>query len=118
MSKPCPFCAIVTGDAPARVVREWPDAIAILPRSGGCTPGHTLVLPRVHIADSGVDPDITAVVMRRAAELASELDAANIITSRGAAATQTVFHLHVHVVPRVEGDGLALPWTDQNGVKK
>lgn len=39
--------------------------------------------------------------------------AANIITSRGSAATQTVYHLHLHVVPRREGDGLGLPWTDR-----
>lgn len=111
----CAFCAIVAGDAPARVVREWPDALAWLPRSGGCTPGHTLVVPRVHVADAGVDPDVTAAVMRRAAELAGVVESANIITSVGAAATQTVFHLHVHVVPRRVGDGLALPWTNQNG---
>lgn len=43
----------------------------------------------------------------------AEHEAANLITSRGGAATQTVFHLHVHVVPREAGDGLALPWTPQ-----
>ncbi|HEY3477867.1 MAG TPA: HIT domain-containing protein, partial [Streptomyces sp.] len=75
----------------------------------------TLVVPRVHVADAGVDPDVTAAVMRRAAELAGVVESANIITSVGAAATQTVFHLHVHVVPRRVGDGLALPWTNQNG---
>lgn len=123
MPRPCIFCAIVAGQAPATVVREWPDAIAILPRADehgrrGCTEGHTLVIPRTHVADAGVNADVAAATMRRAAELAAELDAANIITSRGGAATQTVFHLHIHVVPRATGDGLALPWTDQNGVKK
>lgn len=103
----CAFCAIVAGAAPATIVREWDDAVAWLPRSRGCTEGHTLVVPRVHVADAGVDPDVTAAVMRRAAELAGELPAANIITSRGAAAEQTVFHLHVHVVPRSVDDGFS-----------
>lgn len=108
----CVFCEIATGRASAVVVREWPDAVAIRPR-GGCTPGHVLVLPRVHVDDAGVDPVVTGATMARAAELVAELPAANLITSRGSAATQTVFHLHVHVVPRAVGDGLLLPWTPQ-----
>ncbi|AEY85311.1 hypothetical protein SHJG_p1121 (plasmid) [Streptomyces hygroscopicus subsp. jinggangensis 5008] len=76
--------------------------------------GHVFVLPRVHVEDAGTDPEVTAAVMRRAAELMAEHPAANLITSKGAAATQTVYHLHVHVVPRQEGDGLPLPWTPQH----
>lgn len=106
----CAFCGIVSGRLPAVVVREWVDAVAIRPRSGGVNAGHVLVIPRVHVADAGTDPVVTAAVMARAAELLAEQPAANLITSRGAAATQTVFHAHVHVVPRVVGDGLALPW--------
>ncbi|MEV8439199.1 HIT domain-containing protein [Actinosynnema sp. NPDC051121] len=109
----CVFCAIVAGTAPAVVVREWPDALAIRPRSGGVNAGHVLVLPYTHVADAGTDREVTVAVMRRAGELMAEHDAANIITSKGAAATQTVFHLHVHVVPRTEGDNLHLPWTPQ-----
>jgi histidine triad (HIT) family protein len=106
----CAFCAIAAGHGPAVVVREWNDAIAIRPRRGGVGPGHVLVLPRVHVADAGVNPAVTGAVMARAAELMAEHPAANLITSRGADATQTVFHLHVHIVPRAAGDGLALPW--------
>jgi histidine triad (HIT) family protein len=113
----CVFCAIVAGDSPATVVREWPDAIAIRPR-GGVNVGHVLVLPRVHVPDAGTDPDVTAAVMRCTAELMAEHDAANIITSRGAAASQTVYHLHVHVVPRTTGDELPLPWTPQQTAKE
>jgi len=109
--KACVFCGIVAGQAPAAVVRAWPDAIAIRPRSGGVAAGHVLVIPRRHVADVGEDPAVSAATARRAAELARELGDVNVITSRGAAATQTVFHLHIHVVPRREGDGLALPWT-------
>ncbi|WP_285475268.1 HIT domain-containing protein [Actinoplanes sp. NBRC 101535] len=111
----CVFCAIIAGEAPAIMIRSWDDSIAIRP-IGGVHPGHTLVIPRTHVADVGVDPVVSAWTMARAAELAGELDAANIITSRGAAATQTVFHLHIHVVPRSHGDGLPLPWTPQQTV--
>ncbi|MFI1890381.1 HIT family protein [Streptomyces jumonjinensis] len=110
----CVFCAIAAGEAPAVIVREWPDALAVRPRSGGVNDGHVFVLPRVHVEDAGTDPEVTAMVMRRAAELMAEHSAANIITSKGETATQTVFHLHVHVVPRQEGDGLPLPWTPQH----
>jgi histidine triad (HIT) family protein len=112
----CVFCAIIAGTSPATVVRAWDDAIAILPRADqhgrrGCTDGHTLVIPRTHVADAGADPDVTAAVMRRAAELTADAPAANLITSKGAPATQTVFHLHIHIVPRQPGDGLLLPWS-------
>ncbi|WP_107047709.1 HIT family protein [Streptomyces albus] len=109
----CPFCEIAAGRAPATVIREWPDALAILPR-GGVTEGHTLVIPRRHVADATENPAVTGATMTRAAELAAEVGAdLNLITSVGPAATQTVFHLHLHLVPRRAGDGLALPWTRQ-----
>ncbi|MFF8986839.1 HIT family protein [Streptomyces globisporus] len=100
----------MAGTAPARVVREWPDALAIAP-TAGVTAGHTLVIPKTHVADVGVDPEVSAATMLRAAELAAELGPCNIITSRGRAATQSVFHLHLHLLPRRGGDGLALPWS-------
>jgi histidine triad (HIT) family protein len=110
----CVFCAIATGKAAAVIVREWPDALAVRPRSGGVHPCHVFVLPRVHVEDAGTDPDVTAAVMRRAAELTAEHPAANLITSKGEAATQSIYHLHVHVVPREPDDGLPLPWTPQH----
>ncbi|MEV7442988.1 HIT domain-containing protein [Streptomyces sp. NPDC091204] len=113
----CAFCSITAGQAPAAIAREWPDALAIRPRTGGVTEGHVMVLPRVHVPDAGTDPEVTAAVMRRAAELMAELPAANLITSKGAAATQSVFHLHVHVVPRRDGDDLPLPWAPQHAAR-
>lgn len=104
----CVFCRIVTREAPATIVCEWPDALAIVPLEP-VVPGHLIVLPKVHVADAMEDPDITADTMRRAAQLHEW--PANIITSAGPEATQTVFHLHIHVVPRRAGDGLSLPWT-------
>jgi histidine triad (HIT) family protein len=108
----CVFCQIAAGEAPATVVREWPDAMAIVPINP-VTDGHILVIPRGHVADVAEDPVVSGAVMARAAELAAQLPSANVITSMGSAATQTVFHLHLHVVPRSTGDGLPLPWTVQ-----
>lgn len=114
MTEPCPFCEIVAGRAPATVVREWPEVIAIVPRSPVVL-GHTLVIPKTHVADFTVDPDVTGVTAQHAAELARDLNLinANMITSKGRPATQSVFHLHLHLVRRAEDDGLALPWTGQ-----
>ncbi|MGW1218218.1 HIT family protein [Streptomyces californicus] len=109
MAAACVFCRIVTGQAPADVVREWDDVIAIHP----VTPGHILVIPHTHVPDVGQDPGVSARTMACAAELAAELPAANVITSKGTAATQTVAHLHLHIVPRTAGDDLPLPWTPQ-----
>ncbi|MEW1748877.1 HIT domain-containing protein [Streptomyces angustmyceticus] len=109
----CAFCRIVSGAAPARLVREWPEALAIVPRRP-VAPGHLLVVPRRHVRDATTDPAVTAAVMQRAAELGAEVAGdLNIITAVGPAATQTVFHAHVHLVPRRDGDGLPLPWTPQ-----
>lgn len=79
------------------------------------TPGHFLVVPKQHTVSAATSPTSVAHVMRYAAWLARDmgLDDFNLITSAGSLATQTVFHLHVHVVPRREGDGLHLPWTGQ-----
>lgn len=110
---PCPFCEIVHGRAPAEVVSRWPDAIAIRPLDP-VVDGHLLVIPRGHVDDALEDAIVTAAVMARAAELGRLYGCdLNLITSVGRAATQTVRHLHVHLVPRAEGDGLALPWTGQ-----
>lgn len=104
----CPFCEIVAGRAPAQVFHEWDDALAIVPLNP-VVDGHLLVIPKVHVADVGHDPDISAATMRRAAQLAAS-QWCNVITSRGRVATQSVFHLHLHLVPRSEGDLLSLPW--------
>lgn len=105
----CAFCAIVAGEAPATMVAEWPDAVAFRPLTP-VTPGHALVVPRQHVADAAEDPEVFAATARRAAELAGQSPSSNIITSAGLAATQSVFHLHVHVVPRTADDGLMVPW--------
>lgn len=107
MSRACEFCDIVAGKAPARVEHEWPDAIAIhthRPKS----PGHLLVLPKKHIQDANEDPDIAAATMRRAAAIA--IPPCHLSTNLGGAAAQTVFHLHFHIIPRVEGQEVRVSW--------
>lgn len=94
--------------------RRWLRAIAIRPRRP-VADGHLLVIPTAHVPDVGTDPEVSAVAMAAAAELAAEHTDCNVLTSRGRHATQTVYHLHVHVVPRAAGDGLPLPWTPQQG---
>jgi len=107
----CVFCQIIAGESPAELVAEYPDALALVPLNP-VTEGHLLVIPKVHVKDFRDEPMVTAVAMVRAAELSRDLRIfpANLITSAGKAATQSVFHLHVHVIPRRENDGLALPW--------
>lgn len=115
MTKPCIFCQIVQGEAEALIIKSWPTALAFRPLNP-VTPGHTLVIPRVHVPDFGTDPFVSAVAMLAAAELASESpEPMNLITSRGREATQSVFHLHLHLVPRAKDDGLALPWYSGKG---
>jgi histidine triad (HIT) family protein len=105
----CPFCEIVAGRAPATIVREWPQTIAIVPLNP-VVEGHVLVIPKRHVDDFTTSPYTTANAMHCAAELARDSGPMNVITSKGRAATQSVFHLHLHLVPRTENDGLALPW--------
>lgn len=116
-SADCPFCAILAGQAPAAVVHEWPETLALLPLNP-VVDGHTLVIPKQHVADFATDPEVSAQTMRRAAELMRWTPRAmNLITSRGREATQSVFHLHLHLVPRAANDGLALPWYSGKGKK-
>ena len=107
----CPFCDIVRRDEHAREVYRDEHVVAFFPLEPA-TLGHTLIVPRMHIPDIWSLDDDTAghlarVTVRLSAAVREALSPAglNVIQSNGAAATQTVFHLHVHVVPRWEGDG-------------
>ncbi|MFJ9558338.1 HIT domain-containing protein [Nocardiopsis sp. NPDC101807] len=100
----CVFCDIVCGKAPAHVVREWSDAVAFVPLNP-CSDDHTLVVPRVHVADFATDPEVSAAAMKRAAELASP--GQHVSVNIGPGAGQTVFHLHVHVWSCTGSD---MPW--------
>jgi histidine triad (HIT) family protein len=108
LNNSCVFCRIVSHREPADVIRQWSYAIAIKPLNP-VTEGHVLVIPRIHVTDVTSNAYISGRTMRAAAEIATA--PCNIITSAGAEATQTVQHLHLHVVPRRENDGLLLPWS-------
>ena len=104
----CVFCRIARGQAPATILKKWSDALAFVPLNP-VVEGHVLIIPLDHVADALEDPAITAATMKRVAEFAN--GQCNIITSVGKDATQSIFHLHVHIVPRKAGDGLLLPWS-------
>lgn len=115
----CVFCDIIFRKGPATLVHEWDEAIAIEPLKP-VTGGHVLVIPRLHVPDAMASPLITAMVMGCAVDYARghKVGPCNFITSVGAEATQTIMHLHIHVVPRVQGDNLHLPWTGQERREK
>jgi histidine triad (HIT) family protein len=117
----CLFCKIVAGDIPATVVASDERTVTFMDINPA-TRGHALVVPRNHTRDLlEIDPDDLAAVSRAAQRLAQtakatlDADGINLINSCGASAWQTVFHFHVHVIPRYEDDPLRLPWTPEPG---
>ena len=117
----CIFCKIVAGDLPARIVDEDERTIAFMDIAPA-TRGHALVIPRAHSTDilSVAPEDLSAVALasQRLAARAKErlgADGVNLLNSCGRAAWQTVFHFHVHVIPRYQDDPLQLPWIPSEG---
>jgi histidine triad (HIT) family protein len=117
----CLFCKIVAGEIPATIVAEDERTVAFMDINPA-TRGHALVIPRVHVRDvHEIDPDdlrAVAAVAQRVAERQRDrlgADGVNLLNSSGAAAWQTVFHFHLHVIPRYSGDPLKLPWVPAPG---
>jgi histidine triad (HIT) family protein len=117
----CIFCKIVAGELPATIVDEDEHTLAFMDINPA-TRGHALVIPRTHAEDLlSIEPnELEAVVVaaRRLAHRQKErlgADGINVINSCGAAAWQTVFHFHLHVIPRYENDPLRLPWAPTPG---
>ena len=115
----CPFCTIIKGDDPkARVVYQDQNVTAFFPLAPA-TRGHTLVVPNRHVADYN---DLTVTESRqlgssvrrtaRGVRAAVSPDGMNVIQSTGAAATQSVPHVHFHVLPRWHNDHMGLDWPD------
>jgi histidine triad (HIT) family protein len=121
VSDDCIFCAIAAGKAPATIVAEDELTVAFMDISPA-TDGHLLVIPRAHYEDVLVidDADLdatmhTARAMTRRVKDRLGADGVNLLNSCGRAAWQTVFHFHVHVIPRYDDDPLRLPWVPAPG---
>jgi histidine triad (HIT) family protein len=112
----CPFCKRIAAGDYLQPFAPDPDVVWFRPLNP-VTRGHMLFVPVRHVEDALADPYATALTMEIASTWAakhrSRADGWNFITSVGEAATQTVKHLHLHLIPRRLGDGLALPWTGQ-----
>ena len=117
----CIFCKILAGELPGTIVDEDERTVSFMDINPG-TKGHALVVPREHTTDLlTISEDDLAAVSRAAQRLATKAkqklgaDGVNLVNSCGAAAWQTVFHFHIHVVPRYENDPLELPWIPAPG---
>jgi histidine triad (HIT) family protein len=117
----CIFCKIVAGELPGAVVDEDDHTMAFMDISPA-TRGHALVIPRRHSRNLlEIQPeDLTATMLaaqRLAARVTERLgaDGVSLLNSCGRAAWQTVFHFHIHVIPRYEDDPLRLPWEPAPG---
>lgn len=115
MADDCIFCKIVAGELPAEVVDQDDHTVAFMDINPW-TRGHALVIPRNHSTDlleiDDADLGHTAAAARRLAGRMKErlsCDGVNLLNACGAAAWQSVFHFHIHVIPRYHDDPLRLP---------
>ena len=112
----CIFCKLAGGDIPTATLYEDEQFRVILDASPA-TKGHALVLPKQHYADlfeidEAVLRDLIVVGKKVAAAMKQVLgcDGVNLVQNNGVCAGQTVFHFHLHVIPRYEGDGQRINW--------
>ena len=117
----CLFCKIVAGEIPATVVASDERTVAFMDIAPGSR-GHALVVPRAHSTDlREIDPEDLAAVARMGQRIARRAfdglgaTGVNLVNSCGPDAWQTVFHFHLHVIPRYPDDPLRLPWTPGQG---
>jgi histidine triad (HIT) family protein len=117
----CIFCRIIAGELPGQIVQEDERTVAFMDINPA-TRGHALVVPRNHSRDLlEIDPEDLEATILAAQRLADRVrerlgtDGINLLNSCGQAAWQTVFHFHIHVIPRYEGDPLSLPWVPHAG---
>lgn len=117
MTENCIFCKIANGEIPAATLYEDEDFRVILDL-GPASKGHALILPKQHAANLFELPDeLAAKVMPLAKQVASKLqkglgaDGINVVQNNGEAAGQTVFHFHLHLIPRYQNDTVNVTWT-------
>jgi histidine triad (HIT) family protein len=121
MAEDCLFCGIVAGDVPGQIVDSDEHTVAFMDINPA-TRGHALVVPRRHSVDlmdvSDEDLGHTMLSARRLARRMDEVlkpDGFNLLNSCRSAAWQTIFHFHIHVIPRYDDDPLKLPWVPGPG---
>jgi histidine triad (HIT) family protein len=121
MPEDCLFCGIVTGSIPSETIDSDERTLAFMDINPA-TPGHALVVPRAHSADlleiEPADLEATTLAAQRLARRMKKVlggDGINVLNACGAAAWQTVFHFHLHLIPRYEDDPLKLPWIPEGG---
>jgi histidine triad (HIT) family protein len=117
----CIFCKIIAGELPGQIIDQDERTVAFMDINPA-TRGHALVVPREHSRDlleiPEDDLEAVAVAAQRLARRMHErigVDGVNLLNARGEAAWQTVFHFHMHVIPRYHDDPLRLPWTPAPG---
>ena len=116
----CVFCKIAAGEIPSTKVHEDELTLAFMD-IGEVNPGHVLVSVKRHVENIfGLDDELAAAVFRTAARVARAQqkafspDGVTLYQANGAAAGQTVYHFHLHLVPRYADDGMRLRWPVQN----
>jgi len=116
----CIFCKIASKKIPGKVVYEDDVCLAFLDLSQ-TTDGHTLVIPKAHyqsILDA--DPDVAAHIIKVAQQLANKLvdtfgaKGCNILSNAGEVAGQSVFHFHIHIIPRYSADDITIRFKDRS----
>ena len=112
----CIFCKIANGEIPAATIYEDEDFRVILDL-GPATRGHALILPKTHAANIYEMPDeLVGKAMILAKKMAARMtqalgcDGFNVVQNNGEAAGQTVFHFHMHLIPRYNGDQAGITW--------
>lgn len=111
----CVFCEIIRTEK-YQGCQVWPAGrVAWFRPLGPVTPGHMLFVPFAHVIDAASDTLLTGLTFQAAARYGREQEEDfNLIVNCGRNAEQSIFHLHVHYVPRRAGDGLDMPWTKQH----
>lgn len=112
----CIFCKLANGDIPTATLYEDDDFRVILD-AGPASKGHALILPKEHYANLyELDDELAAKVLVLAKKMITKLtdvlgcDGYNIVQNNGEAAGQTVFHFHLHMIPRYKDDNVGLGW--------
>ena len=112
----CIFCKIAAGEIPSRKIYEDSDLIAIMDLNP-TSKGHSLIIPKEHCTNIyDIDEDIAAKVMKTAKKLATKMtvalncDGFNLLQNNGETAGQTMFHFHMHLIPRKAGDQAVPEW--------